>query len=157
VKNSLGTPSTTEVLPSKPKRPIVNARPSDQNIKTAPERHILRFLLVSWLKERFSIHRIGMFRTLGIALLCLVALAPSRVEAEAPTVIVKQGDALSLIAERAGVSVEQIKEWNHLNGDLIRIGHKGRAHSRRLGGGRHRLDAAIRLWVGSSRSTGSSE
>jgi LysM repeat protein len=124
VKSSLGTPSTTEVLPSKPKRPIVNARPSDQNIKTAPERHILRFLPVSWLKERFSIHRIGMFRTLGIALLCLVALAPSRVEAEAPTVIVKQGDALSLIAERAGVSVEQIKEWNHLNGDLIRIGQK---------------------------------
>jgi len=65
-----------------------------------------------------------MFRTLGIALLCLVALAPSRVEAEAPTVIVKQGDALSLIAERAGVSVEQIKEWNHLNGNLIRIGQK---------------------------------
>ena len=170
VKSSLGTPSTTEVLPSKPKRPIVNARPSDQNIKTARERHILRFLLVSWLKERFSIHRIGMFRTLGIALLCLVALAPSRVEAEAPTVIVKPGDALSLIAERAGVSVEQIKEWNHLNGDLIRIGQKlvvgpstkvdpvkAEPAARRLGGGRHRLDAAIRLRLGSSRSTGSSE
>jgi LysM repeat protein len=76
------------------------------------------------MNERFSIHRIGMLRTLGIALLCLAALAPSRVEAEAPIVIVQQGDALSLIAKRAGVSVEQIQEWNHLNGDLIRIGQK---------------------------------
>ena len=65
-----------------------------------------------------------MLRTLGIALLCLAALAPSRVEAEASTVIVKQGDALSLIARGAGVSVEQLKEWNRLNGDLIRIGQK---------------------------------
>jgi LysM repeat protein len=65
-----------------------------------------------------------MLRTLGIALLCLAALTSSRVQAEAPTVIVKQGDALSLIAQGAGVSVEQIKEWNHLNGDLIRIGQK---------------------------------
>lgn len=65
-----------------------------------------------------------MLRTLGIALVCLGALAPSRVEAEAPVVIVRQGDALSLIAQRAGVSVEQIKDWNGLNGDLIRIGQK---------------------------------
>jgi LysM repeat protein len=65
-----------------------------------------------------------MLRTLGIAMLCLAALAPSRVEAEAPVVIVKRGDALTLIARRAGVPVEQIKEWNGLNGDLIRIGQK---------------------------------
>ncbi len=65
-----------------------------------------------------------MLRTLGIALLCLAALAPSRVAAEAPFVIVQPGDALSLIAQRSGVSVEQIKEWNYLNGDLIRIGQK---------------------------------
>jgi LysM repeat protein len=65
-----------------------------------------------------------MLRTLGIALLCLAALAPSRAEAEAPIVIVMQGDALSLIAKRAGVSVEQLKEWNHLDGDLISIGQK---------------------------------
>ena len=65
-----------------------------------------------------------MLRTLGIALLCLAALAPSRVEAEAPTVIVAQGDALSMIAKRAGVSVDQIKEWNQLDGDLIRVGQK---------------------------------
>jgi len=65
-----------------------------------------------------------MLRTLGTALLCLVALAPSRVEAEAPVVIVKQGDALSLIAQRTGVSVSQLKEWNDLKGDMIRIGQK---------------------------------
>jgi len=65
-----------------------------------------------------------MLRTLGIALVCLAALAPSRVEAEAPVVIVKQGDALSLIAERSGVSVAQIKDWNRLDSDLIRIGQK---------------------------------
>lgn len=124
VKRSTGTPSMTEALPSKPKRANVSDRPSDQIIKPAQERHILLFSFVSWLKAGFSIHQIGMLRTLGIALLCLAALAPSRVEAEAPTVIVKPGDALSLIAERAGVSVEQIKEWNRLDGDLIRIGQK---------------------------------
>ncbi|MGB5694942.1 MAG: penicillin-insensitive murein endopeptidase [Polyangiales bacterium] len=63
-----------------------------------------------------------MLRTLGIALVCLVALAPSRVEAE--VVIVKQGDALSSVARRAGVSVEEIREWNHLKGDLIRVGQE---------------------------------
>ena len=57
-----------------------------------------------------------MLRSLGIALLCLVALAPSRVEAEAPVLIVKQGDALSSIAKRAGVSVEQIKNWIEMDG-----------------------------------------
>ena len=65
-----------------------------------------------------------MLRTLGIALVCLAAFAPSRGEAEAPVVVVKQGDALSLVAERAGVSVAQIKEWNGLDSDLIRIGQK---------------------------------
>jgi LysM repeat protein/murein endopeptidase len=124
VKNPLGTTSTREAPLSKPKQPIVSTHPSDQNIKTRPERHILRFWPVSWPKAQFSIHRIGMLRTLGIALLCFAAFSPSRVEAEAPTVIVAQGDALSLIAKRADVSVEQIKEWNDLDGDLIRIGQK---------------------------------
>jgi LysM repeat protein len=65
-----------------------------------------------------------MLRAIGIALLCLAALAPSRVEADAPSVIVSQGDALGLIAKRVGVSVEQIKEWNDLNDDLIRVGQR---------------------------------
>lgn len=65
-----------------------------------------------------------MLRTLGIALMCLIASAPSRVEAEAAVVIVKQGDALSSIAARAGVSVEELRKWNKLEGDLIRVGQK---------------------------------
>jgi LysM repeat protein len=65
-----------------------------------------------------------MFRTLGIAMLCLAALAPSRVHADASVLIVQQGDALSSIAKRAGVTVEQIKHWNDLDGDLIRIGQR---------------------------------
>ncbi len=65
-----------------------------------------------------------MLRTLGIALLCLAALAPIRVEAEAPMVVVQRGDALSLIAQRAGVSVEDLKRWNRLDGDLIRVGQR---------------------------------
>ncbi|MGB5703181.1 MAG: LysM peptidoglycan-binding domain-containing protein, partial [Polyangiales bacterium] len=65
-----------------------------------------------------------MLRILGIALLCLAALAPTRVQAEARTVVVKHGDALSTIAARHGVTVAQIKEWNGLRGDMIRIGQK---------------------------------
>jgi LysM repeat protein/murein endopeptidase len=65
-----------------------------------------------------------MLRTLGIAMLCLAALAPSRVDADASVLIVQQGDALSSIAKRAGVSVEQIKHWNDLDGDMIRIGQR---------------------------------
>jgi|GEM_PF-603593 len=65
-----------------------------------------------------------MLRSLGIAVLCLAASAPSLVEAEAPVVIVQRGDALSLIARRAGVSIEEIKTWNHLKGETIRIGQK---------------------------------
>jgi LysM repeat protein len=116
---------------------------SDQNIRPGPLRHILQFSPVSWWCGGISIHRIGMLRTLGIALVCLVALAPSRVEAEAPVVVVQQGDALSLIAQRAGVSVEQIKAWNDLNG-------RPDATSRR----RHRLVAAVRLWSSGRRGSG---
>jgi len=65
-----------------------------------------------------------MLRILGIALLCFAALAPTRVQAEARTVVVKHGDALSTIAARHGVTVAQIKEWNGLRGDMIRIGQK---------------------------------
>ncbi len=65
-----------------------------------------------------------MLRTLGIAMLCLAALAPSRADADAAVLIVQQGDALSSIAKRAGVSVEKIKHWNDLDGDMIRIGQR---------------------------------
>jgi len=80
-----------------------------------------------------------MLRTLGIAMLCLAALATSRVDADASVLIVQQGDALSSIAKRAGVSVEQIKRWNDLDGDMIRIGQRlvvrqGAARSHSEGG-----------------------
>lgn len=65
-----------------------------------------------------------MLRTLGIALVCLSALAPTRAEANARTVVVQPGDALSTIAEREGVSVAEIKRWNGLRGDMIRVGQK---------------------------------
>ncbi len=65
-----------------------------------------------------------MLRILGIALLCLAALAPTRVEADAQTVVVKQGDALITIAQRHGVTVAQIRKWNGLQSDMIRIGQK---------------------------------
>ena len=60
--------------------------------------------------------------TLGIAVLCLAALAPIRAAAQARTIVVQQGDALITIARRSGVSVAQIKTWNNLTSDLIRAG-----------------------------------
>ena len=65
-----------------------------------------------------------MLRALGIALVCLAALAPTRVEADARTIVVQPGDALITIAQREGVSVAQIKAWNGLQTDMIRIGQK---------------------------------
>lgn len=65
-----------------------------------------------------------MRRTLGLALLCITALAPIRVEAEAPTVVVRQGDVLGAIARRAGISVVQLKQWNGLDDDFIRVGQR---------------------------------
>lgn len=65
-----------------------------------------------------------MLRSTAIAVCCAVVLAPTHAVADAPVVVVQPGDALSLIAERAGVSVTQIKDWNDLEGDLIRVGQK---------------------------------
>lgn len=65
-----------------------------------------------------------MLRILGIALLCLAALAPTRGQAQARTVVVQRGDALITIAARHGVTVAQIRKWNGLRGDMIRIGQK---------------------------------
>ena len=65
-----------------------------------------------------------MLRALGIALLCLCALAPTRAAADARTIVVKPGDALGVIARREGVSVAQIKSWNGLKSDMIRIGQR---------------------------------
>ena len=42
---------------------------------------------------------------------------------------VKGGDVLGTIADRYGVSVRQIREWNGLKGTVIRVGQKLRIHA----------------------------
>ena len=65
-----------------------------------------------------------MSRAFGIALLCLVALAPTRVGADARSVVVRSGDVLGTIAMREGVTVAEIKRWNGLESDFIRVGQR---------------------------------
>jgi LysM repeat protein len=36
--------------------------------------------------------------------------------------VVERGDAISTIAARYGASVAQIREWNHLPNDRVRVG-----------------------------------
>ena len=96
-----------------------------------------------------------MLRALGTALLCLAALAPTRVGADARTIVVQQGDVLGAIAKREGVTVAELKTWNALVGDRIRTGQRLVVRSKRprngvdetLGGlrRRNRLDATFRL------------
>jgi len=38
------------------------------------------------------------------------------------TVVVQQGETLSIIAEREGCSVDELKHWNQVDGDLIEVG-----------------------------------
>lgn len=55
------------------------------------------------------------------------ALARAKAEAEAAagrTYVVKSGDTLGGIAMRYHVTISQIKKWNHLRSDLIRIGQR---------------------------------
>jgi len=63
-----------------------------------------------------------MLRPAAIALWCAIVLASTRAVADVPTIVVRQGDALSSIAERHGVTVAQLRSWNGLRGDLIRAG-----------------------------------
>ena len=44
---------------------------------------------------------------------------------------VKSGDALSIIADRYGVSVNQIRSWNNLSGNVIRVGQRLTIYPRR--------------------------
>jgi membrane-bound lytic murein transglycosylase D len=44
---------------------------------------------------------------------------------------VKSGDALSIIADRYGVSVKQIRSWNNLRGNVIRVGQHLTIYPRR--------------------------
>jgi LysM repeat protein len=42
----------------------------------------------------------------------------------ATTYTVKHGETLSSVAKKLGISVEELKEWNQLNGNNLRIGQK---------------------------------
>ena len=63
-------------------------------------------------------------RPVLITLWCAFALGPVHAAAEAGIVVVEPGDALSLIAERNGVSVPELRAWNRLESDLIRVGQR---------------------------------
>ena len=43
--------------------------------------------------------------------------------------LVKSGDTLSHIAKRHKVSVRQIKQWNNLKSDFLRVGQKLKIHT----------------------------
>ena len=57
-----------------------------------------------------------------LALLVVFLCTPRGALADARIWTVRSGDALSLLAQRFGVTVQQIKEWNALDSDLIRVG-----------------------------------
>ncbi len=67
------------------------------------------------------------------------------------TYIVKAGDTLSEIARRYGVSVSELRDWNSLKGDLIRVGQRlviYRVGKRKAGEKIvvHRIKAGETLW-----------
>lgn len=49
-------------------------------------------------------------------------LSPADASADAQIWTVRPGDALSVLAQRFGVTVEEIKKWNALDSDMIRVG-----------------------------------
>jgi LysM repeat protein len=65
-----------------------------------------------------------MLRGFGIALLCVALLAPIQAEADARVVVVRPGDVLGTIAKREGVRVSELKAWNALDSNMIRVGQK---------------------------------
>jgi membrane-bound lytic murein transglycosylase D len=42
---------------------------------------------------------------------------------------VKSGDVLGTIARRHGVSVRELRSWNNLRGDVIRVGQRLYIHA----------------------------
>jgi membrane-bound lytic murein transglycosylase D len=57
-------------------------------------------------------------------------LTPDIIFVQEPvTYRVKSGDVLGKIADRYGVSVRQLREWNDLSGSFIRIGQKLLIHA----------------------------
>lgn len=52
------------------------------------------------------------------------AMMPSQVSADRKVYVVRAGDVLSRIAEEENVSVEELREWNSLESDLIQVGQE---------------------------------
>lgn len=50
-------------------------------------------------------------------------------EPEVTVYRVKNGDVLGTIARRHGVSVRELRQWNGLRGDMIRVGQKLYIHA----------------------------
>jgi LysM repeat protein len=78
----------------------------------------------------------------ALALFALVALGAAEVAAQSRTTyVVQAGDILGSIAERHGVSVAELREWNDLDGDMIRVGQElvlQRSATRGAGGSSYR-------------------
>jgi membrane-bound lytic murein transglycosylase D len=51
-------------------------------------------------------------------------VTPRSASLEASYYRVQRGDTLITIADRFGVSVEQLRAWNHLRASNIRVGHR---------------------------------
>ncbi len=61
--------------------------------------------------------------SLRLAALCGALLLPGSIVRADPSIwTVQSGDVLSSIAQRFGVTVEQLRTWNGLEGDRIRVG-----------------------------------
>ena len=60
----------------------------------------------------------GLLASISLALV----LSPADASADAQIWTVRPGDALSVLAQRFGVTVEEIKKWNALDSDMIRVG-----------------------------------
>ena len=64
----------------------------------------------------------------SLATLIIVLLVPLTVMADDTIHVVEQGDRLGGLARQYNVTVEQIRDWNELDGDLIRIGQELTIH-----------------------------
>ena len=64
-------------------------------------------------------------KRLLVSCLLAIALLPALARADRPLLYaVRPGDALSLIAERFGISVEELRTWNGIEGDRILVGQE---------------------------------
>lgn len=77
---------------------------------------------------------------ISLTMFIAVLTAPLAAAADETTHVVEQGDRLGSLAREYDVTVEQIRDWNDLDGDLIRIGqeltiHPGSAPASAISGG----------------------